>query len=381
MTEIEAESAAVPAVEALILQPLIGADLPSAVANVVLAATPARLMAAKGMTTLGPRELLIALYQLSFDADAAVKAAAEAAPAALPDAILLPALEGAVQSVSHFVATRLPVARQSALEMILLNRATADATVVILAGRLHERELQVIFANETRLLRCPAILTALFRNPQARMSSINRAIELCARNGVRVDGIPFYDEVLKSIREDNVALDPAVADVAFATVLTAAECAALVDDDAAAGDAADREEKKGSLVIDFTRLKLYEKIRLATLGNEYCRKNLLRDSNRMVAMASIRSPKITDGEIVKAAGNRAVCEDVIRYIANQRTLLKMYPVKLNLVHNPKCPIAMSLRLMPQLHVEDIKSLARSKNVPSALCAAAKRLMAAREANK
>ena len=69
-------------------------------------------------------------------------------------------------------------------------------------GRLRERELEVMFQNEARILRCPAILEALYFNPQARMSSLNRAIELCARNGVRVEGIPSFDEVAKSIAQD-----------------------------------------------------------------------------------------------------------------------------------------------------------------------------------
>jgi hypothetical protein len=128
-------------------------------------------------------------------------------------------------------------------------------------------------------------------------------------------------------------------------------------------------------VIDFTRLKLYEKIRLATLGNAYCRNNLLRDSNRMVAMAVIRSPQITDGEIAKAAGNRSLSEEVIRYIGNRKELVKQYPVKLALVGNAKCPLAVALRLLPTLNADDIKQIARSKNVPGALSASAKRLAA------
>ena len=74
----------------------------------------------------------------------------------------------------------------------------------------------------------------------------------------------------------------------------------------------------------------------------------MRDPNRMVAMAAIRSPRITDSEIVKAASNRSVCEEVIRYIANQRDLTKNYQVKLSLVQNPKCPVALSLKFLPLL---------------------------------
>ena len=97
----------------------------------------------------------------------------------------------------------------------------------------------------------------------------------------------------------------------------------------------------------------------------------------MVAMATIRSPQLTDGEVVKAAGNRALSEDVIRYIANRKEMVKQYAVKAALVGNPKCPLGIALRLLPALHGDDIKALSRSKNIPSPLSTAAKRLAAAR----
>ena len=55
-------------------------------------------------------------------------------------------------------------------------------------------------------------------------------------------------------------------------------------------------------------------------------------------MSVIRSPSITDGEIIAAASNRALCDDVIRYIANSREHIKDYAVKQALVNNPKCPL-------------------------------------------
>jgi hypothetical protein len=288
--------------------------------------------------------------------------------------------------VIHFFASRTAPDRIAVIEPILLNPVTADQTFVLLGSRLRERELEVMFQNEARILRCPAILEALYFNPQARMSSLNRSIELCARNNVRVEGIPSFDDVAKAIAQDPAATDPALADT-FGALLANTEAAPPVDLEALTApeggegaDAAPAEagKKSNSPIIDFTRLKLFEKIRLATLGNEYCRKNLMRDPNRMVALAAIRSPRITDSEIVNAAGNRSVCEDVIRYIAGQRDLTKHYQVKLNLVQNPKCPVALSLKYLPFLQAEDLKHVARSKNVPSALATGARRLIQNRE---
>lgn len=359
---------------AAVLAPLSANVLPASVQKLVQAPVPAKLMVAKGIAPLKPVELAIALYQLSFDVDEGVKAAAEGAPAALPDKIVVPPLaEPLPASVLHFFASRLQVTRIEAFEKILYNQSTGDVTFVLLAGRLAERELEIIFQNEARLLRCPVIVQTLYFNKHARMSSLNRAIELCARNNVRVDGIPAFDEVAKSIAADTSATDPVVVDSNFEQVVAAAAAAASGDDK----DDEDDDPKRKSPIIDFTKLKLYEKIRLATLGNAYCRQNLIRDANRLVAMAVIRSQGITDSEVVRAASNRSVCEDVIRYIANKRDWMKMYQVKLSLANNPKCPLAFSLRILPMLHADDLKTLARSKNVPSAISTAARKLSAAR----
>jgi hypothetical protein len=378
MDETASESAPAPAFTLAAL-PLEG--LSPAVQKLVGSPSAAKLMAAKGIAPLRPMELLVAMYQLSFDGDAAVKAAAEAGAGALPDKVLVQPLgEALPPMVLHFFAERIAVTRVEALEKILTNQLTADATFVRLAGRVGERETEIIVQNESRLLRCPAIVQALFMNKQARMSSVNRAIELCARNNVRVDGIPAFDEIAKSIHDDPTAVDPAVADPGFEHLLQ--QVSAVADEEVEEETTgATKERTRKSPIIDFGKLKLHEKIRLATLGNAYCRSNLIRDSNKMVALAVIRSPLITDTEVVRAAGNRQIGEDVIRYIANQRDYTKMYQVRLNLSQNPKCPLGFSLRFLSSLHAEDLKALSKSKNIPSALAVAARKLVQTREAKR
>ncbi len=402
---------------ALAQAPLPDASLPPAVAKLLAAGGPAKALAAKGIAPLKPAEFLVALYQLAFDADPAVRAAAEAAPASLPDKVVAgPLGEALPPDVLHFVAVRLPATRTLPLEKILYNRGAADETFVALAGRLEERELEIVAGNEDRILRCPAILEALYGNRHARMSSVNRLVELCARNGVRVDGIPGFDEVARSIAADGGAAT-AAADAAFSAALSTAsggtvEVPDASDDELVAdADADDDDEVEltadaevvedelgaeaeieetrppapaaratkppGGPLLDFSRLKLHEKIRLATLGNEYCRAHLVRDPNRVVALAAIRSPKVTDAEIVRTAANRQVCEEVIRYIAGQRDLVKNYAVRMSLVNNPKTPLALSLRFLSSLNAEDVKAVSRSKNVPTALSTAARRLVATR----
>lgn len=374
--------------DGLKLDPLVGPALPKVVAALATGASPAKLMAVRGMAPMRPVEFLIAVYQLSFDADPAVKTAAEAAPANLPDKIVLGPLGDPMPvQVLHFFAERLPPSRRQAIQKILLNQATADETFVLLGGRLDEGGLDIIFQNEVRLLRCPALVEALYFNKHARMSSVSRALELCARNGVRLDGIPAYADMAAAIMADPNAAAPSAADEAFAAVLTLPDAAALAlaaaapnDDNgaAAAESEPDAKKKTSSSFIKFDELKIFEKIRLATIGNAYCRSVLIRDSNRLVAMSVVRSPAITDGEIVAAAANRAVCDDVIRFISNSREHTKDYAVKQALVNNPKCPLASSLRLLSFLRPDDLRAISRSRNIPGALATAAKKLLQTRE---
>ncbi|MGA7743456.1 MAG: hypothetical protein WBP56_02080 [Polyangia bacterium] len=373
--------------ESLQLQPLPVASLSPAVASLVAGAPTAKLLAVRGMAPLRPAELLVAIYQLSFDAEPAIRTAAEAAPASFPDNVINPPLGEALPApLLHFFAARLPDQRTAVLERILYNPATADQTFVMLAGRLGESLLEIIFQNEVRLLRCPPIVEALFFNKRARMSSVNRAVELCARNGVRLEGIPAFDEIVNAIRQDPEATDGAATDGRFQAAITAAEAASGIDE--ASGDAEElfdeeavaeeKERASGMSFIKFDQLRIFEKIRLATIGNAYCRKMLVRDSNKLVAMTVIRSPQITDMEIRQFAGSTNVCDDVIRYIANSRECSKDYPVKMALVSNPKCPLGSSLRFLPYLHQDDLRNIARSRNIPGALATAAKKLLQQRE---
>ncbi|MEO5768393.1 MAG: hypothetical protein ABIS92_08580 [Polyangia bacterium] len=292
---------------------------------------------------------------------------------------------------------------------LLTDPATPAAQLRALAARpdVDAEALARLAADERRLKEAPEIAAAIYGNPRAPLSVANRAVITCHRAGVAVEGIPGFEELAQAIAADPTALESGTVDAAFGELLRGTSEAQAEEgqgQEEEGGDlpggvdpitvapaaspsapsilAAPRKEpapsKRRSAVIDFTRLKLYEKIRLATLGNAYCRRNLLRDSNRMVAMAVIRSPQITDGEIAKAAGNRSLSEEVIRYIGNRKELVKQYPVKLALVGNAKCPLAVALRLLPTLNADDIKHIARSKNVPGALSASAKRLAAPKQ---
>ena len=119
----------------------------------------------------------------------------------------------------------------------------------------------------------------------------------------------------------------------------------------------------------------------ALASNTFARSVLIRDSNRLVAMAAIRSPTISDDEVVKYAANRVLPQDVIRVIADTKEWTKLYAVKKHLVSNPKCPLPNAMRLLPLLHDKDIREISKSRSVPSALVAQARHLLEAKDSAK
>lgn len=148
-------------------------------------------------------------------------------------------------------------------------------------------------------------------------------------------------------------------------------------DELAGGGAASEEERNErieSLLQRIQKMKITEKIRLAMVGDKETRGILIRDPNRLVQFAIIGNPRITEGEIAGIVCSRSVEEDVLRRIANNREWLKYYPIRLGLSTNPKTPIPISSRLLATLTQKDLKLIAKSKSVSTAVAHAARRML-------
>jgi hypothetical protein len=212
------------------------------------------------------------------------------------------------------------------------------------------------------------------------MSTIDRVVELAVRNNVRVPGLAAWDEVARAL----VGALPASAegDAMFAAMvatterddsaLTAGDAEQALPEDEAAAPGASEDEDERKLTIPM-------KIRLATLGDAFERAKRIRDPARMVAIAAIKAPGVTDIEAARYAANQALAEDVIRYIASNRNWTKLYAVKVSLCRNPKAPIAETTRFLPFLRQKDLVQLSKSKSVSSALVAQARKLIMQRSA--
>src|SRR5262249_15587638 len=141
------------------------------------------------------------------------------------------------------------------------------------------------------------------------------------------------------------------------------------------------EGKRLTLAQRIMKMSIAEKIKLATKGNKEARSYLLRDSNKLVAVAVIRSPKLTDGEVLAVANNRAALDDVLRVVYNNREWLKDYRVKVALTKNPKVPLPVAMKFLAQLRESEVKDLARNKNVPSGVQLLARKMLEKKNAPK
>jgi hypothetical protein len=110
------------------------------------------------------------------------------------------------------------------------------------------------------------------------------------------------------------------------------------------------------------RLDVKGRIQLAMKGNKEERSILIRDGTKVVALAVLEAPKISDGEVEKFALQKNVLEAVLRQIPLKRRFMKNYIVVRNLVANPRTPLDLGLGLMKHLQPQDLKNISTNKEI-------------------
>lgn len=120
--------------------------------------------------------------------------------------------------------------------------------------------------------------------------------------------------------------------------------------------------KRENTVQKVNRLDVKGRIQLALKGNKEERSLLIRDGTKVVALAVLEAPKLADGEVEKFASQKNVLEAVLRQIPLKRRFAKNYIVVRNLVANPRTPIDLSLTLMKNLLLQDLKNISGNKEV-------------------
>lgn len=350
---------------------------------------PARLMGAKAMVPMGPRDMVHVVYQCMLDPEPKIAAVARKTFAAFDDRILNAVTADAVAPEVLFAFSKSLIRATGHLEKILLNKATPDAAFVHVGRYCEDQNIVGIVAgNQARLLRCHDIVRALAKNPKALRSEIDRAVDFLVREGVFLDDVDVFEEsfmrlgkaelleALKNVKVEAVPLTPAEKKVVEKHGLTPEQ---VLDGDETVNELLQAAAEEEGIPVDLARTPLNKlsiplQIKMALTGKHARALEALQSTNKMVAFAGIRNSSVTENDASRIARNKSMFEDVIRFICMNGDWTKSYQVKLSLVQNPKCPPRFVNTWMSLLRASDLKALAKSKQVASSVSAHAKRLV-------
>lgn len=121
------------------------------------------------------------------------------------------------------------------------------------------------------------------------------------------------------------------------------------------------KEKTLTTLQEINNLGISDRIKLALTGEKTHRMILIKDSNKMISLAVLESPKITTDEIIILAKNKSIASELIGRISKNREWIKNYTVIAELVQNPKTPVKSALSFVNRLHNRDLKLLSFNKN--------------------
>ena len=346
------------------------------------APVPLRMMAAKALVPLSPADMLSVLFMLSYDPDQGVRDQVQKTASTLQDRT---AASGFRDEEVHPPVLgwflRLYGQNDTYAEMLILNGNTPDDAVAAVAEGCSQRTAETIGQNQLRLLRHDGIIRALSKNPNAVGALIDGVCDFAVRSGMMLEDVPQMLEARVRLFGPQAATQPPPKEGPTADDIMSEFAMPDAATEGADGEAPIDDAKRLSLSKRIMAMNVSEKIKLATKGNKEARGILMRDSNKLVAVAVIRSPRITDGEVLVQAQSKICMDDVLRVIYSNREWLRKYSIKLALVKNPKVPQGVSMRLMTTLHEHDVKSLAKDKNVPGSVQMLAKKQIDKKNAPK
>ena len=322
----------------------------------------ARMMAARGALPLPPVDLATVLFALTHDPDPEVKSTARESLESLPDSVCDTVLSGPAHPalLSHLAHAHR--GNEDRLEKIALNPATDDTTLSFLASLPFKKTVDIISNNQQRMIEAPEIVDALGANPLTGRAVIERIL-----NFLGIDPVAADDDVAPAPTE----VSDEEAKAALRTVLGEEFAGAISDLVSEGGIDTETNDNIFSLI---QRMTVFQKVKLARLGNKEARSLLVRDRNKIVAQAALSSPKITDGEVVTIAQSRNVGEEIMRMIARNRDWTRNYQVKLALATNPKCPQVTAIKFVNYLQERDLRQIMRSRDVPRPISTHARRIL-------
>lgn len=390
------------------------------VVQAVIAGTapqPARLAAARGLLPLPQADLIEVLVALRHSDDLEI---AEAAAATLTsqdneDFLVEATAETTSLSVLSYFAVESQISRE-VREKTVLNSRTPDEAIAALAKVTRDESLlDLISINQQRMVRSPAILEAILQNPARTPDAERRARETHREFFEKERGAQQIAEELRARGKAAAAEFFETADLTGPGGALSAEDVWLIAEHIEVSDAEIDEswlpaETYDELVVEtaeqhhanvqraiqheqlevgtvstervsmIRRILLMnpkDRLKLAMKGDREARGILIRDSNKVVACAVVKNPRITEPEVESVATMRTVDVEVLRLIALNRAWTRSYTIIHNLARNPRTAIPTVINILPRIRTKDLMNLTQNRNVSEQVRRHSQRLCQAR----
>jgi hypothetical protein len=312
-------------------------------------------LAAEGLLPVAPEELLPVQVALAGGEDGELAEAARTALLEIPaDRLATLVIEGIGADVLRWIARERREPRL--LEVLVQRRDVPHDLLAEVAEVVPPKIQELLLVRQDAIVAHPDILEALERNPALSTYSRRRIGE--------------YREHLVPVGEEEADEDEP----------TDEEIRAAIDEARGRTPPADRsgpvetEESTGLSDAQIRTLPVPVRRKLArTTKSKSLRDVLVRDPNPQVALSALSGANLTEGDVEKLAASRSVAGEVLEEIARKRDWITKYKVVAALVHNPRTPAGLAVRLLPRVSVRELGLLSRDHNVSQAVRTNAQRL--------
>jgi hypothetical protein len=333
------------------------------------AAPEIRRFAARGFLPLDHDGQMRALLAVLDDPDAETAETARATFAETPPDDLSRFLETADPTGIEIDTLTRYCTDGAVLERAIRHRNVDDQTLLRLARTATGSPQDALVVNQVRLLRLPALIDALFENPDLTSESRRRL------NETREE---FFDKGERRRQAAERRIQEAIEEEETARAAAeAAETEAGEEEPAAEGEGAPEDDQIATGGVLFRRIgvmTVQEKVNLAYSSGKEERRILIGDSNTLVGQAVLKSRGLTVAEIEAFASMRHLDAEIFRKIAGNREWIRKQAVMVALVKNPAVPIALTLPLIKHLAVRELKAVMRDPNLPEGVRLTAKKLL-------
>ena len=343
-----------------------------------------RMMMAQGAAPLPAEGMLELLVHLRNDSDEEISHQAAATLDAWQEDEILALLRSRscpTVVLDYFADPKNP---EEFLQTIIANPSASGETIARLATGVSPALLDAILDNRIRILNFPAILEGIRRNPAAptRMLGLVNEIETEflgeKRKDYSIESSEGAEDEIGTAGVDAAPDEDALDIEAEIAMLLAAPPPDNIEF-SLEGLPIETEDNEANLGSRISSMSPKDKIKYALFGTREVRAMLIRDTNREVARAVLRSPKLRENEVEGFASMRNVSEFILREISNNREWLKNSTIVQSLVKNPKTPPIVAQRLMPRLRTQELMIMTRDRSIPDATRNNAKRLLKQRTA--